>query len=267
MRLVKEGHMPVHVYTFPCDQMFYFNDQMKAFCESLGTPIQEERITQSDIKELYDEGCDVILACGYPYKIPPIDETKAYGINLHPALLPRVRGMMPIPFIIMEEPQAAGVTLHKLSEGFDCGDILLQKPLMCDENTDVEMLGAKVALISPDLVAECFNNLKELWAKAKPQDDKKSSHYSPPDDKARSLDWHGKVDDLLLKGRAFGRYGVLAQIENEAGQKQNLAVYQFSGWEEPHDYPCGYILRSSPREIIMSVKDGFVCLKDFQVLQ
>lgn len=267
LRLIQEGHEAIQIFSFPCDGMFYFNDHMKEFASENKIPFTEERITQSDISKLYDRGCEIVMVCGYPYKVPEVDESKAYGINLHPALLPRVRGMMPVPYIIMEEPQAAGVTLHKLTQEFDCGDILMQKPLICDENTDVETLGSKIGLVSPDMVAECFNNIEELWNKAQKQDDSKASHYSPPDDKTRSLDWNKGVDENLIKGRAFGRYGVLALIENNTGQKQKLVAFQFSGWKEAHDYPCGELLKLAPREILISVKDGFICLKDFQILQ
>tara|TARA_B100001989_G_scaffold216504_1_gene167366 strand:+ start:1633 stop:2481 length:849 start_codon:yes stop_codon:yes gene_type:complete len=266
LRLVHDGHEVLHIFSFPCDNMFFFNDQLKDFARQNDIPLQENTVTSKDIQGLCDHGCKVFLACGYPYKVPPIDESAAYGINMHPALLPRARSLTPIPFIIMHEPEAAGMTLHKMTQKFDAGDILIQKPLKCDAQTDVETLSAQGAVIAPDLVADCFSNLGEYWKNATPQDDKKASNYPPLDEAGRTLDWYKGVDDLLIKGRALGRYGVLALLENASGQKQKLAVYQFSGWKDSHDYPCGYIIRSAPREIIISVKDGFLCLKDFQVL-
>lgn len=78
----------------------------------------------------------------------------------------------------------------------------------------------------------------------------------------RTLDWHSDVAALNKKGRAFGRFGVLAHI-----QGQTFVVFNFKGWGEAHDNAPGDVVLSSQREIVIAVRDGYVCLKEFQVLR
>jgi len=48
-------------------------------------------------------------------------------INIHPSLLPALKGVDPAFYAILRNLET-GVSLHKMSETFDTGDVLLQKP-------------------------------------------------------------------------------------------------------------------------------------------
>ncbi len=57
------------------------------------------------------------------------------ALNLHSALLPRNRGMLPTFWSLMEDPPRAGVTLHLMERGLDAGPILLQREIPVDRRT------------------------------------------------------------------------------------------------------------------------------------
>lgn len=264
--LMAQGHELMALFTFPCDQVFAHNLQTYALADSLKLPNTEERITAGHIDALLRQGCEAILVAGYPHKIPPIDPKRAYGLNLHPALLPRARGVTPLPYILMQEPEAAGFTIHKLSPVMDGGDILYQEAIAIAPDTDVEVLSARVAVCARSVIGDVFADLPGYWARAKPQDESKAGYYPPVDTARRSLDWAQDVSSLLRRGRAFGRYGVVATVQNNEGEQQNLGVFALSGWVEPHELAPGHLLRSGPREIVVAARDGFICLKEFQVI-
>ena len=48
------------------------------------------------------------------------------GINLHPSLLPRHRGPVPVLWALAEQPPCFGVTVHRLVPRIDAGGILAQ---------------------------------------------------------------------------------------------------------------------------------------------
>ncbi|PCJ98107.1 MAG: hypothetical protein COA45_08110 [Zetaproteobacteria bacterium] len=266
-RLIADGHEIIHMFTFPCDGIFSFNTQIKSFAAHFDIPISEQKITSSDIDKLIHQGCKIFLCSGYPYKIPEIDNEKAYGLNIHPTLLPRIRGIMPLPFVIMHEPESAGFTVHKLTTNFDAGDILYQEAIPIDKHTDVETLGARIAVRAPDAIAFIIKDIKNYWGNATPQDHEKASTYGIPDTKIRHLNWEDTAERLRLKGCAFGRFGVTATVTNNMNEAQTLAVFQFTTWKETHTHPAGTLLRSSAREIIISIQDGYACLKEFQVIE
>ena len=72
---------------------------------------------------------DVAVVSSFNYKIPKelLEATKAGFINIHPSLLPKYRGGNPYSTVIMNGEKETGVTLHFMDEGFDTGDIILQK--------------------------------------------------------------------------------------------------------------------------------------------
>jgi len=258
-RLLEDGHQLIGVFTFPCDNIFNFNAQTMALAKHLNIPASQEPPSQSQIDYFTMQGCGCFLSAGYPYKIPRIDETKTRGINLHPSLLPQGRGLMPTPHIILNHPQASGLTVHKLTDKFDAGDILHQTVLPIGERETVESLSARIALRAPDILSMIFSDLPSYWSDAKPQNEKKATYFPPPDDAMRLLDWNLPVERLDAIARAFGRYGSLAQFDNTL-----WIVHAHDVWEERHHLKPGTVALRLSREIIIAAKDGFVCLKELQ---
>ena len=212
-----------------------------------------------DIEAYINEGVECFFSGGYLYKIPPIDEEKAFPVNFHPSLLPKGRGIMPSPTIIMNQPAVAGFTIHKMTKDFDAGDILMQKEIEITDYDDIETYCAKLVMQAPDAVSETIGNLGYYWSIAPSQDEDQASVFPAPDDEMRTLDWNTSNEFLTNKGRAFGRFGCLADFDG-----RRWAVYNFKCWKEPHDYKPGDIAAVLSREIVIATRDGYAVLKEFQ---
>ncbi len=265
-RLIEDGHEIIKIYTFPCDNVFAFNKQIQDFAHYHNIPITEEKITNENIEHDLARGAELFFSAGYPYKIPPINEEKAYAINMHPTILPNARGMMPLPHIILNEPNAAGFTLHKIAPEYDSGDIIYQEKIKIDNQTDVETLSARIAIRANLAVSDIIKNIENLWKSATIQDNTKATTAPLPDESFRTINWDYPAETLEKQSRAFGRFGMIAHVTNNIGQTQKLAVYQFSAWKENHDLSAGTLLRSSPKEIVITIPNGYACLKDFTPL-
>ena len=261
-RLMDDGHELVGIFTFPCDNIFNFNRETLTLGRRLAVPVIAEKPQTVHIENFLKKGCDCFLAAGYIYKIPPVDPQKAYAINLHPSLLPKVRGLMPTPHIILNHPKASGITVHKLAPEFDKGDILYQEELPLHERETVETLSARIAMRGPEILSKVMTDLPGYWENAKKQDERQASHFPPPDDTMRTLNWNLPVKKLDTIGRAFGRYGSLARFDNTL-----WVVYDMDVWPEKHNFKPGEIARRLNKNIVIAAKDGFACLKEFQKVQ
>src|SRR5258705_6240651 len=62
-------------------------------------------------------------------------------INLHPSLLPELRGAAPVEWAILNGLKQTGVTIMRMDEGLDSGPILLQIP----HDIDPEVTGGELA--------------------------------------------------------------------------------------------------------------------------
>lgn len=54
-------------------------------------------------------------------------------INIHPSLLPAYKGVDPVFFTMNDNQNQVGVSLHRMSETFDTGEILLQESEVTDK--------------------------------------------------------------------------------------------------------------------------------------
>lgn len=259
-RLMDEGHELIGVFSFECDNVFNFNTDSQKLAQLAGASFIFSPAEDFHLKSFLDKGVEVFISAGYPHKIPPIDENQAYAVNVHPTRLPKGRGLMPIPRIILDNMKdAAGFTAHKMTQEFDAGDILLQSKFNLGPKETVETYTAKIATRAPDFFSELFENLPDLWKNATPQNEKKASTVKPPTDKERTLDWNKTVADIDRTGRAFGRFGSIAEFN-----KRRWVIFHYDCWEEKHDLEPGTVAALLSREVTIAAKDGFICLKQFQ---
>jgi methionyl-tRNA formyltransferase len=72
---------------------------------------------------------DLICIAIFPRLLPRnlVGVASLGAINVHPSLLPRHRGPLPLFWIYHSDDRYAGVTVHHASERFDAGDIVLQQ--------------------------------------------------------------------------------------------------------------------------------------------
>jgi methionyl-tRNA formyltransferase len=73
---------------------------------------------------------DVACIACFPLRLPEkiLASVELGFLNLHPSLLPSHRGPVPLFWIFRSANQeASGVTVHRVDEGLDTGDIILQK--------------------------------------------------------------------------------------------------------------------------------------------
>lgn len=256
-RLIADGHELIGILTFPCDNVLNYNIETVALAKKLKIPISLEKPRNADIELMLEAGAKVFLSAGYLYKVPHV--SPAYGINIHPSLLPKGRCIMPIPHILLDHPEAAGFTIHKLMEKLDSGDILYQVPLPLSQNETVETLAARMALKAPEAISKVMADLENFWDNAIPQDESEATSYPPPDDAMRTLDWNLPLERLGKIARAFGHFGCLAQIGSS-----RYVVYAHNTRKEPHALAPGTVFAQDKKSITMAVPDGFFILKTVQ---
>ena len=135
--LVEKGHTVSLVLTQPDrpkgrgkHEVF---SPVKEAAVSLGIPVYQPQNLRGEEQEekLKAEAPDVIAVAAFGQILPKnILELPKYGcVNVHASLLPKYRGASPIQWTILSGDKEGGVTIQRMAEGLDTGDILLQKNL------------------------------------------------------------------------------------------------------------------------------------------
>ncbi len=146
----------------------------------------------------------VVVAFGQILKKEALDIPKFYCVNIHSSLLPKYRGAAPTNWAIMNGDTATGVTIIKMNEKMDEGDIILKKEIAIDKEDTNVTLSEKLADIGADALIETIESIGSGKARFAKQDGSAVT-YAPKLKKEDGLiNWnepavkiHNKVRGLL----------------------------------------------------------------------
>lgn len=100
-------------------------------------------------------------------------------INLHTALLPKYRGLMPTFWVLKNNEKYTGVSVFYVDEGIDSGPIIVQKKIEIGNRSQAQLIdhtkkvGMKCIIEAVDLI---FKNKVQII----PNPDSKKTYYSFP---------------------------------------------------------------------------------------
>lgn len=112
-----------------------------------------------DYKSLLSElKIDVILVMGWYYMVPEsIRNLAKYGAwGIHASLLPKYAGGAPLVWAIIEGQEKSGVTLFKLDNGVDDGDIIKQVEFKIDKLDDIALVYEKATALSKKILNDAL---------------------------------------------------------------------------------------------------------------
>jgi methionyl-tRNA formyltransferase len=120
---------------------------------------------------------DLICLVGYPWLLRGeiIRASAAPLINLHAALLPRHRGPLPLFWIYHADDRATGVSVHRVTERADAGDILGQEAYPLPRAFPVEELNRLNAERGAALLLRVLQGVGEWKTNATPQDESRAT--------------------------------------------------------------------------------------------
>ena len=160
---------------------------------------QPEKLKEDDfIGEIQSFSADIYIVVAYGKLIPPeIFEYPPLGtINLHPSLLPKYRGAAPIPWVIMNGEVETGVTIQRINEKMDAGDIILQKKITLDNMINAEKLYNDVLPIGADLLIEAINQLSAGMANPVKQKDEEASFCKKITRETAKISWNNTGESI-----------------------------------------------------------------------
>ncbi len=116
---------------------------------------------------------DLIIVAAYGMLLPPeIIHLPLLGcINIHGSLLPRHRGAAPMQRAIMEGDKETGITIMRMDEGLDTGDMLLVRALPISDTDNFETVHDRMASLGASALLEALPGIIDGSIVARKQDD------------------------------------------------------------------------------------------------
>lgn len=170
----------------------------------------------------------VVAAFGQILKKEVLEIPKNYSFNVHCSLLPKYRGAAPTNWAIINGDKTSGVTVIKMNEKTDEGDIILKKEISIDaEDTNIT-LSEKLSDLAASSLMEAIELIESNKVKLTEQDDSIATYAPKLKKKDGLIDWdepaltiHHKVRGLLPWPGAytFFKDKILKILKTEVAQE------------------------------------------------
>jgi methionyl-tRNA formyltransferase len=161
---------------------------IQSVCRRLGVP--HAQIADVNAPQFLDrlrgEDSDLLVSVSCPqiFRRPLIGLPPNGILNIHGALLPQYRGVLPSFWMMANGERRAGVSIYFVNEAIDAGELCGQEefPIPPDQTLEEFILRSKV--IGADLLLRTIEAMERGDIERRPLDLTKGSYYKWPDAKA-----------------------------------------------------------------------------------
>lgn len=182
---------------------------LDAFCGEHGIPlVKSGNVNDAAVIDAVREaGIDWLFIIGWSQiaRSELLAAPTRGALGMHPSLLPVGRGRAAIPWAILKGLEETGVTLFKLAEGVDTGEIIDQAVIALRPDTDATELYAAVEAAHVDLMTAAFPRLAADQLKGRAQNDDLATYWPGRTAEDGALDLSGSVHDAERLIRAVTR--------------------------------------------------------------
>ncbi len=216
----------------------------------------------ADVDQLRSLAADLMVVAAYGLLLPQavLDAPRLGCVNVHASLLPRWRGASPIQQAILAGDSRSGITLMKMDQGLDTGDIIASRGLDIDPAWSAGDLHDALAPLGAELLFESLADIETLLAAAEPQEDALAC-YAPRLNKSEAeVDWRKGREELAREVRAFNPWPVsYSSIDGE-----NLRLWAARAAGGSDQGRPGQVVEHNPEGLFVRCGDGLLQVTELQ---
>ncbi|MBD3264973.1 MAG: methionyl-tRNA formyltransferase [Candidatus Omnitrophica bacterium] len=172
--------------------------EVSRFCRNRNIPV----LKPSDLSDVFDrisgEESDFFVVADYGKIIPGaiLALPKKFPLGVHPSLLPSYRGSSPIERALLNGDKFSGVTIFKMNERVDAGDIASQKKVAISAGDDFFSLRDRLAREGADLLCSSLKDIEGGKIVFVPQNENKASYAFKFKKSDAKINWKNKAEDI-----------------------------------------------------------------------
>jgi methionyl-tRNA formyltransferase len=182
-KLKEAGFVPACIVTAPDKpkgrKLILTPTEAKVWAEKNNTLVlAPEKLDDTFCTALVATGCDLFIVASYGKIIPQkvLDIPAHKTLNVHPSLLPLLRGATPLETAILEDMHETGVTIMRMDAQMDHGPIVVQEKVhIANWPLSAEALGRLLGAVGGILLSKIILNWVSGKAKEIEQDHTKAT--------------------------------------------------------------------------------------------
>lgn len=182
---------------------------VKIYAEKKEIPVlQPEKVRGNEefLSFVQNAKPDFIVVISYGNILPQeILQTARYGaFNIHTSLLPKYRGASPIQQALKNGDETTGISIIKMNEKMDEGDIIMLKKVVIEPEDNYESLEKKLAITGAQLIVPVLQDFAEGALKPMKQDHAKATYCQKIQKEDGKINWSEETaEEISNKIRAF----------------------------------------------------------------
>jgi len=178
---------------------------------------------------------DLFIVAMYPqiFKDALLAIPRLGVINYHPSMLPRYAGAQPGFWVLRNGEAETGITVHRMTEKIDAGDILMQEVVRIDRDEHIGHLMQKMHHRAAQLILATVDAMARGTICPTAQDGNRRSYFRKKTAADLAIDWNESSEELLrllravqpfeplttsLRGRAFRIFDAKAMQGGNSGE-------------------------------------------------
>ncbi|MBE8595820.1 bifunctional UDP-4-amino-4-deoxy-L-arabinose formyltransferase/UDP-glucuronic acid oxidase ArnA [Xenorhabdus sp. BG5] len=165
------------------------------------------------------------------------------AFNLHGSLLPKYRGRAPINWAVLHGETETGVTLHKMLEKPDAGDIIAQQVVQIDENDTSLIIHGKIREATVELLDRTLPQIKSGHYPSIPQDESQATYFGRRTAEDGEIVWNKSAKEINNLVRAVtepypGAFTFLSE--------RKITIWRSRPHNQPHGKRPGTVISTDP---------------------
>ena len=227
--------------------------------------LQPKKVREPEFVEtLRKIGPDVIVVAAFGQIISKeILEMPRYGcINVHASLLPAYRGAAPIQWAVINGGKESGVTIMRMNEGLDTGDMIDKVVVPLDENETGGSLFDKLSAAGAKLCAEVLEKLENGTAVFEKQPELSTTDYAAMiDKKMGKINWERPAKEIEQLIRGLNPWPSAYTFM----KGKSLKLWTASVVYEEREAVPGEIVEIGKEGILVKTGEGLLLIRELQL--
>ncbi len=233
---------------------------------SLGIPVhQPAKVRDPEFQEtLKGIAPDLIVVAAFGQIIPKTILTlPRFGcINIHASLLPKYRGAAPIQQAVIDGEKESGVTIQKMGEGLDTGDMISKEVVVLSKEETGGSLFDKLSKAGADLLVKTLPSIFDGTAVYEKQPEESPTPYAAMITKQMGLlDFTKSAEVLERLVRGLNPWPSAYTFLNG----KTLKVWKSSVGEEKGSALPGTVVKTDRRGIHVACCEKTLILEEIQL--
>lgn len=178
LHLIDNGYIPAVIFTIPKEFTISYSSEkiqnsnfanLKEIANQNSIPIFEveskKGMRLDDYQDvIQDMRVELMLVLGWYYMISKsVRESLKYGAwGIHASLLPKYAGGAPLSWAIIKGEVETGVTLFRMDDGVDDGDIIAQKSFEIHQKDTIKDVYIKADEVSKIVLSEVLGDIRSV---------------------------------------------------------------------------------------------------------